>query len=95
MSWALQRDGKNDRVRQKASVRQPPLSAGQAELALPARTLAQADALHVEFTHPNGNHVVSHRFTLKETPAASGLNPALPDGLPIPRFNLVTRVTAS
>lgn len=92
LSWTLKQDGK---IIASGGVHlsQPPLSAGTAELSLPSRALARADALEVEFIHPNGINVVGHRFILRDAPAASGLNPQLPDGLPIPRFNLVTRVT--
>lgn len=92
MSWKLERDGKPI-ASGHSHISQPPLNAGMAELSLPARSLAKADALEIEFIHPNGNHVVGHRFTLKSAPVVSEMNPALPDGLPVPRFNLVTRVT--
>ena len=92
MTWALERSGKMI-ASGDTHISQAPLSAGTAELSLPAAKLAEADALQVEFVHPDGNHIVAHRFVLKDPPAAAGLNPALPDGLPIPQFNLITRVT--
>lgn len=92
MSWELQRNGKKI-VSGHDAIRQPPLSAGTAEVSLPRRSLAKADTLLIEFNHPNGNNIVGHRFVLKDTPAGSGMNATLPDGLPIPRFNLVTRIT--
>jgi beta-galactosidase len=92
MAWALERAGQAIASRQ-SHIARPPLSVGQAELAVPVDALANADALRVEFIHPNGNSVVAHRFILKETPVASRLKPALPPDLPIPQFNLVTRVT--
>lgn len=91
-SWMLERGG-----RAVASgvdhVSRPPLSSGQAELFVPAEVLARADAFRVDFIRPDGNSVVAHRFILKEAPATSQLNAALPAELPIPQFNLVTRVT--
>jgi len=92
MSWELLKGGKPI-ASGKSVVSQRPSSSGQAQLALPAGKLAKAEALEIEFIHPNGNHVVGHSFVLKEMPELSGMNPILPDGLRIPRFNLVTRVT--
>lgn len=92
MTWELQRDGKTIESGHQA-INQPARSAGTVELSLPKSSLAKADALQVDFIHPNGNNVVSHRFVLKDVVPSSVMNPALPDGLPIPRFNLVTRVT--
>jgi hypothetical protein len=90
--WALEHAGKTI-ASGDARTPQPPLSAGRAELALPADSLAQAEALRMGFVHPDGNEVVAHRFTLKTVTPASCLEPTLPAGLPIPAFNLVTRVT--
>jgi beta-galactosidase len=92
MSWALEREGKVI-VAGNSHARQAPLTTGRIEVAVPPHALGQADAFRVEFVHPDGNCVVAHRFTLKETPVVSRLNPALPAGLPIPQFNLITRVT--
>ena len=92
MTWELEREGKKISSGHGV-IHQMPLSAGTAEIALPRRSLAKADALLVQFTHPDGDNVVGHRFVLKDTPAASEMSAALPDGLPIPRFNLITRVT--
>lgn len=91
-SWALERAGKAIATG-NSRVSQPPMSRGTAEIAVPAGKLVQADALRVEFVHPDGNTVVAHRFTLKKIPATSHLDAALPAELPIPQFNLVTRVT--
>ena len=92
LNWKLQHAGKTI-ASGDCHISQSPLSAGTAELSLPASALAKADALQVEFIHPNGNNIVGHRFILKETPPTSVLNPVLPDSLPIPQFNLITRVT--
>jgi beta-galactosidase len=92
MNWELQQNGKS-LASGTAQLSQPPLTSGTAQLALPAGALAKADALEIEFIHPDGDNVVGHRFVLKEAPATSRLNSALPDGLAIPRFNLITRVT--
>jgi beta-galactosidase len=91
-AWVLESGGKAIASGQ-SRLHQPPLSTGQAELSVSPEALARADALYVEFIHPNGNSVVAHRFTLKETPAVSHLSPNLPADLPIPQFNLVTRIT--
>jgi beta-galactosidase len=91
-AWTLERH--NERLASGIDrVTLSPLSSGIAELPLPAGALAKADALRVEFIHPNGNTVVAHRFILKETPIVSRLGSTLPADLPIPQFNLVTRVT--
>jgi beta-galactosidase len=92
MRWALEQEGKVISSGD-SQVKQPPLSAGRAEISVPADALAQADALRVEFVHPDGNSVVAHRFILKAAPPAPRMNPAVPADLPIPQFNLVTRVT--
>lgn len=90
--WALERNGKTISSGD-SRVSLPPLTVGNVSIAIPADALAKADALRVEFVHPNGNSVVAHRFILKETPVVSRLKPALPEGLPIPQFNLITRIT--
>jgi beta-galactosidase len=92
VAWALEREGKTISSGE-FHIQQPPLSAGQAALPVPAATLVRADALRLDFIHPNGDSVVAHRFSLKQTPPTSHLNPTLPTELPIPHFNLVTRVT--
>ncbi len=91
LSWALERQGKSVSSGE-THIPLPPLSSGQAALSCPAAALEQADALRVEFVHPNGNSVVAHRFTLKERAPVSRLDPVLPADLPIPQFNLVTYV---
>lgn len=88
-SWALQRQGQTISSGE-TRISRPPLSSGQAVLSCPAAALEQADALQVEFVHPDGNSVVAHRFALKETAPVSRLNQALPADLAIPQFNLVT-----
>jgi beta-galactosidase len=93
MSWALERDDKTI-ASGDDHVNQPPRSKGKVEISLPADALARADALRVDFVHPDGDHVVAHRFVLKETPPASQMIAGLPDGFPIPQFNVITRVTA-
>ena len=92
LTWRLQHGGKTIDSGHR-HFNQAPLSAGTVELSLPNKALAKANALEVEFNHPNGNNVVGHRFALKEAPETSTLNAALPEGLPIPRFNLITRAT--
>jgi beta-galactosidase len=90
MSWALERDGKTI-ASGDSHVNLAPRSSGQAEISVPTDALAQADALRVEFIHPDGDQVVAHRFTLKDVPPPSKMVLALPADLPIPQFNLVTR----
>ncbi|PWU20172.1 MAG: hypothetical protein C5B50_04595 [Verrucomicrobia bacterium] len=93
LSWKLMNGG-NILASNRFHFRQAPLSAGKGQIALPEEALSRADALQVAFIYPNGNEVVSHRFVLKETPASSRMGSDLPNDLPIPEFNLVTRVTA-
>jgi len=56
-------------------------------------TLAQADALRVDFADAAGHNIISHQFTLR-APAPREMSPTLPAGLLFPRFNLVTSTTA-
>lgn len=93
-AWTLERDGKAI-TSGESRLTLAPRSDGRAEIQVPADALAQADALRVEFIHPDGDQVVVHRFILKETPATSHLSADLPTALAIPQFNLVTRVTKS
>lgn len=90
--WSLERDGKA-LTSGESHVTLAPRSNGKAEIQVPADALAQADALRVEFIHPDGDQVVAHRFVLKERPATSHMTAELPNGLAIPQFNLVTRIT--
>lgn len=92
LAWELERNGRSIACGE-SHVSLPPLSAGPVALAVPAATLARADALRVEFVHPDGDTVTMHQFELKAVPPASRMDPVLPPGLPIPQFNLVTRVT--
>ena len=71
-----------------------PRTSGNVQLAVPADLLAYADSLRVDFIHPDGRDIVANQFALTNPPAAS-LNSALPAGLPIPTFNLITRQTVS
>jgi beta-galactosidase/beta-glucuronidase len=90
--WTLERHGK--KIASGVSrISLAPLSKGTIELPVPPGALTKADALRVELLHPNGNTVIAHLFKLKEAPAAPHLQSSLPAGLPIPGFNLVTRVT--
>ena len=92
LSWELQQRGKTI-ASGDSPLSQAPLSAGTVKISLPKDALTNADSLEVAFIHPIGNNVVGHRFVLKEAPPTSGFDAALPDGLPVPQFNLVTRVT--
>jgi len=91
-AWVLEHKGKTI-VSGHTRVSRPPLSAGRVELALPSNALTEADALRIDFSHPDGKTVVSHRFVLKEEPVVTRLASELPPELAIPEFNLVTRVT--
>jgi len=90
MAWTLEAKGKTI-ASGDSRLNLSPRSKGTAEIPFPADALAQADALRVEFLHPDGNQIVAHRFILKDVPRASRMNPALPADLPVPQFNLVTR----
>jgi hypothetical protein len=70
-----------------------PRSVGTVRLDLAAASLAQADALRLDFVHPDGRNIVSHQFTLTTQPAVSGIASALPNGLTFPRLNLVANRT--
>ncbi len=92
MSWSLEQGGKA--IASGAShASLPPLGNGTAEIPVPADALAGADTLLVEFIHPDGRNIVGHRFVLKAQPPVSQMDSILPAGLPIPRFNLISRVT--
>lgn len=71
-----------------------PMTTGNILMTFPSTQLNQADALHIEFVHPNGNHVVSHRFVLKDFPVENRIDFKQIGELPVPEFNLVTRRTA-
>jgi hypothetical protein len=71
----------------------PPIKTGNVTMTFPSAPLNQADALRIEFVHPNGNHVVSHRYVLKETPVKQLIDYQNLTELPVPGFNLVTRET--
>ena len=71
-----------------------PMTTGNITMTFPSAQLSQADAFRIEFVHPNGNHVVSHRFILKETPVKQLIDYQNMTELPVPGFNLVTRKTA-
>ncbi|MGH7950484.1 MAG: glycoside hydrolase family 2 TIM barrel-domain containing protein [Limisphaerales bacterium] len=94
MTWTLEREGKTI-ASGDSRVNLPPRSSGEAEISLPADALAQADALRVDFIHPDGDDVVAHRFTLKDVPPTSKMVSALPTDLQIPQFNLITHASKS
>ena len=70
-----------------------PRTAGTVRLDLGTASLAKADSLRLDFVHPDGRNIVSHRFALTEPPAVSGMASALPAALTFPRFNLVANRT--
>lgn len=72
----------------------PALSSGTAQLALPATALAYADTLRLDFIHPDGDDVYPYQFALSTT-SPSVITTNLPNGLPIPQFNLVTQTNYS
>jgi len=92
MAWTLQKEGKKVSSGHE-SIHVPALTVGKASIHVSKRALEKADALLVEFNHPDGSCVVGHLFTLKNAPAVSEMNSKLPVSLQIPRFNLVTRTT--
>jgi len=77
----------------EAKIAQAPLSKGRAEIKVPQGALAEADALRIDFTHPEGHHVVAHQYRLKPVVRESQIDRELPRGLTLPQFNLITRVT--
>lgn len=88
--WQLERNGTTI-ASGVTNISLPPLSNGVAQLSLPANALAYADALRLDFIHPNGNDVYAWQFALTNAAVYSVLNTNLPAGLPIPQFNLITR----
>jgi beta-galactosidase len=93
MAWTLERAGRTI-ASGNARVNLPPRHDGTAEVSLPADALASADSLRVAFVHSDGQEVIAHRFTLKEIPPTSRLNPTLPANWAVPQFNLITRLPA-
>ncbi|WP_237712367.1 glycoside hydrolase family 2 TIM barrel-domain containing protein [Pedosphaera parvula] len=92
-AWQLQRGGVTI-ASGTTNVTLPPRSSGTVRISVPADALAYADALRVDFNHPDGRDIVAHQFTLANA-APTSPDPALPAGLPIPTFNLITRQTVS
>jgi beta-galactosidase/beta-glucuronidase len=94
-TWQLLRDGKPIGGDEKHAfkVSCAPLSNEKVTLPLPASALEQADALRVDFVHPERRHVVGHVFNLKEQKPKTQLAAALPEALGVPQFHLVTRKT--
>ncbi len=94
LAWKLDRAGLTlASGNAKASL--PPRSRGPVQISLPANALAYADTLRVDFIHPDGRDIVAHQFSLSNSVADPRLDPALPAGLPLPTFNLITRKTVS
>lgn len=78
----------------KARLKLAPRASGRVELELPKA--ADADTLRIDFDHPQGWNVVTYQFPLAKPKAAPNRMLAkLPDGLPFPRFNLVTKATVN
>ena len=88
--WQLERNGTTI-ASGTTNISLPPLSNGVAQLSLPSDALAYADALRLDFIHPDGDDVYACQFALTNAAAYSALNTNLPNGLPIPQFNLITR----
>ena len=93
MAWRLERDGVVI-ADGNANSSLPPRTQGTVQIALPTNALPYADTLQVDFIHPDGRDIVTHQFALAST-AGPQTNTALPSGLPIPTFNLITRQTVS
>lgn len=92
LNWSLEQNGKT--IKSGSGVANiPPLKSGDVKIQLPAATLQQADALRVEFVHPDGNHIVSHRFVLKEISEKKKIDFTNLESFPIPAFNLISRKT--
>ncbi len=72
-----------------------PRAAGPVRLDVGAEALAKADAIRVDFIHPDGRTIVSHQFALTEEPTVSGIASDLPATLTFPRFNLVVNRTVA
>lgn len=94
MAWKLERAGATI-ASGNANASLPPRSHGMVTISVPPSALAYADTFQVDFIHPDGRDIVAHQFALTNTAASSQLDPALPAGLPIPTFNLITRNTVT
>ena len=94
MAWRLERGGLTISSG-NANASLPPRSKGTVQISVPPNALAYADTFQVDFIHPDGRDLVAHQFTLTNSVAGAQMDPALPAGLPIPTFNLITRKTVS
>ncbi len=92
MVWTLEQKGKPLR---SATVRAhvPPMEAGTVTVKFGPGGLDRSDAVRIEFIHPDGNQVVSHRFNLKPLVVQSQIDLTENREVPVPDFNLVTRET--
>lgn len=88
--WQLERDGMT-LASGNTNLEMPPLTGGTAQISLPAAALAYADTLRLDFIHPDGNDIYSYQFALSTPGTISAITTNLPDGLPIPQFNLITQ----
>jgi autotransporter-associated beta strand protein len=94
MAWKLERAGATI-ASGNANASLPPRSNGNVQIFVPANALAYADTFQVDFIHPDGRDIVAYQFALTNTVASSQMDTALPAGLPMPTFNLITRNTVS
>jgi hypothetical protein len=94
MAWKLERGGATIAAG-NANASLAPRTSGTVQISAPPNALAYADTFQVDFIHPDGRDIVAHQFALTNTVVGSQMDPALPAGLPIPTFNLITRQTVS
>ncbi len=92
LKWTLLRNGESIAA-DTAHAALAPRAEGRVRLELDPEALTKADALRLDFIHPDGRNIVSHQFVLREAPAVSRLAAAFPPGLKFPRFNLVVNRT--
>jgi beta-galactosidase/beta-glucuronidase len=69
-----------------------PLSKGKVELSIPVDAAGKADALRVDFIHPDGRQITAHQYALKPAKSESRIAGPMKDGA-FPQFNLITRET--
>jgi beta-galactosidase len=92
--WRLTKDGKLVKSG-TAKLKLAPRSSGKVALPLPSDQVKNADALRVDFDHPQGYNVITCEFQLAKPKARSRMVAKLPDGLALPVLNLVTRIRAN
>ena len=95
--WHLLRDGSDQSIASGVSqAALAPRSRGGIKLSLPAESLSQADALRLEFNHPDGRNIATYDLRLKpERDSTPKLVTARLSGINFPRFNFTAMTYAN